>query len=322
MPVAAVATALVVWVSVERRPEDALPRPTSPAAGSAATTPVTPPPAAPTEVEQNAQPILDDRAKALASELKKETSGGQAGSAGSKDTLAQSKPVPSPPADAVAVSRDALMAPTPAPERREAAETARQDSPKGPPPPVSQPQAAAAAAPPAPQLRAPALPVAEAVRVQSEPIDKVAAAGRAGVAGGINAFAAAPEIRSPQSDYRWRIVPPSAVQRSVDGGVTGHRDSRACSRSRRRSARDGADRGIVTIPRRLLDRRSRRDCVLTTDGATWQRRPIPEAADLTAVRAIDARTATVTTADGRHFATADGGITWTPVRQAPDLGQE
>lgn len=62
--------------------------------------------------------------------------------------------------------------------------------------------------------------------------------------------------------------------------------------------------------------------LVTTDGATWQRHPIPEAADLTAVRAIDARTATVTTADGRQFATADGGITWTPIRQAPDLGQE
>ena len=138
VPVAAVATALVVWVSVERRPEDALARPTSPAAGSAAPAPVTPAPAAPIEVEQNAQRILDDRAKALASELKKETSGGQAGSAGSKDTLAQSKPAPPPQsADAVSRSRDALMAPMPAPERREAAESARPDSPKGPPPRAS-----------------------------------------------------------------------------------------------------------------------------------------------------------------------------------------
>jgi photosystem II stability/assembly factor-like uncharacterized protein len=51
--------------------------------------------------------------------------------------------------------------------------------------------------------------------------------------------------------------------------------------------------------------------VLTTDGRVWQRLTFPEQADLTAVTAIDARTATVTTADGRRFGTADGGRTWT-----------
>ena len=327
VPVAALATALVVWVSVERRPED-VPRPITPTAGSAATTPVTPAPAAPIEVEQNAQRILDAREKTLASELrelKKETSAGQAGAAGSKDTPAQSKPAAPPQsADAVSRSRDALMAPTPAPERREAAESARPDSPKGPPPPVSQPQAAGAAAAPAPQFRAPAPPVAEAVRVQSEPIDKVAAAGRGGGGGGgINAFAAAPEIRSPQADYRWRIVPPSAVQRSVDGGVTWTIVTPVPAQ--------GPVGGLPAMVLTAGSSPSRDVCwivgragivFLTTDGATWQRRPIPEAADLTAVRAIDARTATVITADGRQFATADGGITWTPARQAPDLGQE
>jgi hypothetical protein len=115
VPVAALATALVVWVSVERRPEDALPRPTSPAAGSAARAGDASARGA-HRVDQNAQRILDDRAKALASELKKETRGGQAGSAGSKDTLAQSKPAPpQQSADAVSRSRDALMAPMPAP---------------------------------------------------------------------------------------------------------------------------------------------------------------------------------------------------------------
>jgi photosystem II stability/assembly factor-like uncharacterized protein len=50
--------------------------------------------------------------------------------------------------------------------------------------------------------------------------------------------------------------------------------------------------------------------LLSNTGTAWQRRPFPEAADLTAVRAIDARTAVVTTADGRQFSTADGGATW------------
>ena len=50
---------------------------------------------------------------------------------------------------------------------------------------------------------------------------------------------------------------------------------------------------------------------LTTDGRVWRRIKFPEPADLTSVTAADARTATVTTADGRQFATTDGGRTWT-----------
>jgi photosystem II stability/assembly factor-like uncharacterized protein len=50
--------------------------------------------------------------------------------------------------------------------------------------------------------------------------------------------------------------------------------------------------------------------MLSADGATWQLRPFPEAINLAAVRAIDAKTAVVTTADGRQFSTTDGGATW------------
>jgi hypothetical protein len=324
VPVAAVATGLVVWVSVERRPEEVVARPIPEAAGPVATTPAAPPSAAPTEVEQNAQRILDARAKASANELKKEISAQPGESAASKNTRAESKPAASP-VDAVTLSRDALMAPTQAPARREAAETARQDSPKGPPRPVSPPQAGAAAAAPAPQLRTPATPsgVAETVTIQSESTDKLAVAGRGGVGGGISAFSAAPEIRSPQSDSRWRIVPPSGIQRSVDGGVTWA----VVDPVPVQPVAGAASATVLTTgasPSRdvcwIVGRAGM--VLVTTDGATWQRRPIPEAVDLIAVRAIDARTATVTTADGRQFATADGGITWTPIRRAPDLGQE
>jgi len=37
----------------------------------------------------------------------------------------------------------------------------------------------------------------------------------------------------------------------------------------------------------------------------------PEIADLSAVRATDARSASVSSADGRTFTTSDGGMTWT-----------
>lgn len=50
--------------------------------------------------------------------------------------------------------------------------------------------------------------------------------------------------------------------------------------------------------------------MLTTDGRTWRRVAFPEITDLSAVRATDARTASVTTADGRMFSTSDGGVTW------------
>jgi photosystem II stability/assembly factor-like uncharacterized protein len=52
--------------------------------------------------------------------------------------------------------------------------------------------------------------------------------------------------------------------------------------------------------------------LLSTDGQTWRRLPSPDAsADLVRVTAVDATTATVTSADGRVFRTADSGRTWT-----------
>lgn len=50
--------------------------------------------------------------------------------------------------------------------------------------------------------------------------------------------------------------------------------------------------------------------LLTVDGTMFARVAFPEATDLASVGAVDARTATVTTADGRTFTTTDGGTTW------------
>jgi photosystem II stability/assembly factor-like uncharacterized protein len=54
---------------------------------------------------------------------------------------------------------------------------------------------------------------------------------------------------------------------------------------------------------------------VTSDGQTWQRRNIGEAVALVDVTPTDARTATVTAADGRRFTTRDGGATW--IRATP-----
>ena len=48
----------------------------------------------------------------------------------------------------------------------------------------------------------------------------------------------------------------------------------------------------------------------STNGQTWQRIPFPEMTDLSGVQASDARSARVTTADGRSFRTSDGGGIW------------
>ena len=50
--------------------------------------------------------------------------------------------------------------------------------------------------------------------------------------------------------------------------------------------------------------------LLSIDGRTWRRVAFPEMTDLSAVQTTDARTASVTTADGRMFTTSDGGVTW------------
>lgn len=55
--------------------------------------------------------------------------------------------------------------------------------------------------------------------------------------------------------------------------------------------------------------------LLSTDGTTFRQVTKPADADLVSVRATDARSATVRTADGREFSTADGGITW--IRKPP-----
>ena len=51
------------------------------------------------------------------------------------------------------------------------------------------------------------------------------------------------------------------------------------------------------------------------DGRTWQRLPFPEPTDLTSVRALDGRTATVAGAGRGSFRTSDGGQTWTRLQE-------
>ncbi len=112
------------------------------------------------------------------------------------------------------------------------------------------------------------------------------------------------EVASSDPAVRWRVGAGGAIHRSTDAGKTWV-----------------AHKSGVTLELVSASAPSRDVCwivgrsgvvLLTIDGTTWRRLPFPDPADLRAVVATDARTATVTTRDGRVFRTFDGGVTWQP----------
>jgi hypothetical protein len=116
------------------------------------------------------------------------------------------------------------------------------------------------------------------------------------------AAASAFEIRSPDPASRWRVSG-SSVERSTDGGSTWEAVPTGVTAHLTAGASPSPSvcwlvgrAGVVLV---------------SADGRTWRRLAFPEVTDLLAIRAGDALTATVTTADGRAFATTDGGLTWT-----------
>jgi Photosynthesis system II assembly factor YCF48/Putative zinc-finger len=156
------------------------------------------------------------------------------------------------------------------------------------------PPAAPAAVAPAPEPARPALSA-----------DRMAASGALREQAFANSLRAEPmpEIVSSNPASRWRITPtPGLLQHSADGGSTWERQQTNVAAELTAGASPMPSvcwlvgRGGVVL--------------LSTDARTWRRVSFPESADLTAVRATDASTATVTTADGRKFSTSDGGVTW------------
>jgi hypothetical protein len=120
-------------------------------------------------------------------------------------------------------------------------------------------------------------------------------------------FAAPMEITSPDPLSRW-TVQSGVVSHSTDGGVTWSSqqiDPAIVVAAGASPSRDVAwlvARGGIVL--------------ISADGKTWQQHSVGENIDLVAVRATDAKTATVTAADGREFTTHDGGVTWSPRRSA------
>ena len=119
--------------------------------------------------------------------------------------------------------------------------------------------------------------------------------------------ARAVEIASPDASIRWRIGAAGMVQRSSDGGATW--ETLSIGATEDLTAASAPSATVCWIAGRAGT------VLLTTNGREWQRVAFPERVDIIAIQAVDGRAATVTTADGRTFRTADGGVTWTPLQE-------
>ncbi len=218
---------------------------------------------------------------------------------------------PNPAAGAVATAENKAVAPAPA-DTRKPRESARRDeraklkeeaekrelldrlARDGL---VAPPRGAAPASPPPPAASLPAIPGAAR---------QTAAAGRAGnevIASQQFRSAMAPVfVVSPDPNVRWRIAAAS-VERSTDAGRTWAAQPTGTQVPLSSGASPAP--GVCWIVGRAGT------VLLTTDGETWRRLEFPDPnAQLVAVAARDALSATVTTTDGQTYRTDDGGKTW------------
>ena len=188
------------------------------------------------------------------------------------------------------------------------AEAASRASPAPPPAPPAAAPAAPVAAPEADQATA-ARGVGQLSTTSGETVAQPQGAPPASVAARsaelrrANSNVGFTEILSPDSTLRWRAGARGFLQLSQNSGATWE--------PLKSGVMVDLIAGASPLPSVcwLVGRAG--TVLLTTDGRSWQRLTFPESVDLTSVRAIDARRATVTTSDARMFTTADGGLTWT-----------
>jgi photosystem II stability/assembly factor-like uncharacterized protein len=149
---------------------------------------------------------------------------------------------------------------------------------------------------------------AEGARVAAEPSAALAPAApvasakeEVGAVSQLRQQAAPVEFVSPDATQRWRAIAGS-IEYSQDGGRTWT--------AVRRNESDVITGGMSPVPLVCWVIGRAGLVLLTADGTNFTPLPFPERVDLASIAAIDARRATVTTADGRTFQTDDGGQNW------------
>jgi photosystem II stability/assembly factor-like uncharacterized protein len=123
----------------------------------------------------------------------------------------------------------------------------------------------------------------------------------AGAAGKVSS--ARTEIPSPDTRSRWRIGG-TTVERSTDAGATWTPQVTGTETL--------LIAGSSPQPEVCWLVGASGTVLLTVDGITWQRLAPPAAGAILSVAASSADAAVVTTSDGRAYATADRGRTWSP----------
>ena len=112
------------------------------------------------------------------------------------------------------------------------------------------------------------------------------------------------DVVAPDNSVRWQVDNSHVVLRSDDNGAT-------WTISYTAGANVELTAGASSSPTVCWFVGRAGAVILTTDGRQWRTVTFPERTDLVSVTASGTRSASVTTADGRIFATADGGATWT-----------
>jgi hypothetical protein len=165
---------------------------------------------------------------------------------------------------------------------------------------------AAPAAPP-PPAATPAPPAAQGAFAQTQPVPRQTEGQTAQfqdrTALGRQVRAEMPAVVTVgERAVRWRILGGTTVQRSTDGGATWQtQDTGVHATITSGSSPAPAVCWLVGRAGTVL---------LSIDGTAWRHVAFPESVDLVQVQAVDARTATVTTSDGRRFSTTDAGVKW------------
>jgi photosystem II stability/assembly factor-like uncharacterized protein len=111
-------------------------------------------------------------------------------------------------------------------------------------------------------------------------------------------------IDTPIPAIKWRITAAGFVERSEDGGAT-WKGQEPDSEAHLVAGSAPTDKVCWLVGGEGI-------ILVTKDATNWKKIPPPVAADLTAVSAKSASTATITTADGRRFSTHNEGKKWKP----------